>query len=603
VEGSEDRFGQRRAQLKLHGYTTPSSTGLLILVLFYILLIGLILVFAGQLIANISETGSFANTLAIVTITFVLPIVLLIAIVYNVVKLIRERTRRRAGSKLKTRLLAFFTLIALLSLIPQALLSIMFINSAINFWFSTKVGEAMEGGLNLSLEYRISKVENLKRFSTSPLLSGFLDGIEREPHKVWETIQNANPEITLLQIFDQEGKEIIFQGNEEGRVRNTASLSRLQSSVPTIEVSGDVTILRTLARPTIDGRGYSVILGIVYPKKFDEYASVITEARSHFKQLFRYEKLFRIAVVIFYFLCSSPILLLSILVSFLLTDEIIRPIVNLEEATRRISEGDFSFRVLTRTKDELSFLVASFNRMISELEGSRKKLLQAEKIAAWQEIAQRLAHEVKNPLTPIKLSAQRILKRYRTNPESLEGVLEPAVSSIIDEVDNLNKLLVEFGEFTRLPNPHSEPVDMRQLIQEVIHVYEHLSNRVTFSCRFVTDKVTIRVDRKQMKQVFANLIKNAIQAMSNGGELSVTTDLVKKDENQYFRVQVRDTGDGIDEEIKDKIFEPYFTTKRDGSGLGLSIVDRIIFDHNGSIWFETKKGSGTTFFIDLPMEN
>ena len=589
--------------MKLHSPTTPSSVGLLILVLFYILLIGLILVFAGQLIANISETGSSANTLAIIAITFVLPTVLLGAIIYNIVKLVRERTHRRAGSKLKTRLLAFFALIALLSLIPQALLSITFINSAINFWFSTKVGDAMEGGLNLSLEYRISKVENLKRFSTSPLIPGFLANAEEQPQKVWESIQNANPEVNLLQIFDGKGEELFFEGNEAGRMRDGSSLGRLQSSLPTIEVRAGVTILKTLVKPVIDGKAYSVILGIVYPKKFDEFASVITEARSHFKQLFRYEQLFRVAVVVFYFLCSSPIFLLSILVSFLLTDEIIRPIVNLEEATRRIAEGDFSFRVLTRTKDELSFLVGSFNRMISELEGSRKKLLQAEKISAWQEIAQRLAHEVKNPLTPIKLSAQRILKRYRSDPDSLEGVLEPAVSSIIDEVDNLNKLLVEFREFTRLPNPHSEPVDMRQLIQEVIRVYEHLSNKVTFSCRFVNDRATIKVDRKQMKQVFANLIKNAIQAMPGGGELSVITDLVKKDDYPYFRVQVRDTGNGIEEEFKDNIFEPYFTTKKDGSGLGLSIVDRIIFDHNGSIWFETKKDRGTTFFIDLPMEN
>ncbi len=589
--------------MKLTSHTTPSAVGLLILVLFYILLMGLILVFAGQLIANISEASPSANTMAVIAITFVLPAVLLGAIIYNIVKLVRERTHRRAGSKLKTRLLAFFALIALLSLVPQALLSITFINSAINFWFSTKVGDAMEGGLSLSLEYRISKVENLKRFSSSFLLPDFLVNIDEDPQKVWDSIQNANPEINLLQIFDSDGEELIFEGDEAGRVSDITSLGRLQSSLPTIEVRGDVTILRTIARSVVGGKTYAVIMGIVYPKKFDEFASIITEARSHFKQLFRYEQLFRVAVVVFYFLCSSPIFLLSILVSFLLTDEIIRPIVNLEEATRRISEGDFSFRVLSRTKDELSFLVGSFNRMISELEGSRKKLLQAEKIAAWQEIAQRLAHEVKNPLTPIKLSAQRILKKYKSDPESLEGVLEPAVSSIIDEVDSLNRLLVEFREFTRLPNPHSEPVDMRQLIQEVIHIYENLSSRVTFSCRFVGDQATIKVDRKQMKQVFANLIKNAIQAMPDGGELSVITDLVKKDEKPYLRVQVRDTGNGIDDEIRDSIFDPYFTTKKDGSGLGLSIVDRIVFDHNGTIWFETQKGQGTTFFVDLPMEN
>ncbi len=204
------------------------------------------------------------------------------------------------------------------------------------------------------------------------------------------------------------------------------------------------------------------------------------------------------------------------------------------------------------------------------------------------------------PLTPIKLSAQRILKRYQANSSDLEGVLEPAISAIVTEVDNLDKLLVEFREFTKLPDPNSEHVDMKKLIEEVISVYRNLSQKVRIECRFESVNTEVRVDRNQIKQVIANLTKNAIQAMPEGGSLHIITDLVKKDDNRYFRIQIRDTGDGMDDETKNKIFEPYFTTKKDGSGLGLSIVDRIIFDHNGSIWFETKKGSGTTFFIDLP---
>jgi signal transduction histidine kinase len=109
-------------------------------------------------------------------------------------------------------------------------------------------------------------------------------------------------------------------------------------------------------------------------------------------------------------------------------------------------------------------------------------------------------------------------------------------------------------------------------------------------------------DPAQMKQVFANLIKNAIQAIPGEGKITITTSLVKKDETHYLRIQVKDTGTGMSEEVKEKLFDPYFTTKKDGSGLGLAIVERIIFDHNGSIWFETEKGSGTTFFIDLPIK-
>jgi len=588
--------------MKLHSQSSPSSAGLLILVLFYILLIVLMLVFAEQIISNISNTNTLANTVAIVSITFVLPAALLGAIVFNVFKLIRERTRKRAGSKLKTKLILFFALVALLALVPQALLSITFIGSAINFWYSTRIGDALEGGLALSLDYRISKVENLERFAGSGLLPTLLEDIPSEPERAWRTVQDANPEISLLQVFTKDGLEVFFAGPEEGRIQDAASLIGAGGSLPTIQVREQVTILKRAVQTEIGGDEYHVVLGIVYPKRFDRYASLITESRSHFNQLFRYERLFRVAVALFYFLSSAPIFLLAIMVSFLLTDEIIRPIVNLEEATRRISEGDFSFRVLSRTRDELSFLVGSFNRMIAELETSRKKLVQAEKIAAWRDMAQRLAHEIKNPLTPIKLSAQRILRRHRTDPDNLDGVLESSVSAIVSEVDNLNELLVEFREFTRLPDPHSEEVDMKQLIQESIDFHRDPSARVSFKTTFVSDEHLIKVDRNQMKQVFTNLFKNAVSAMPDGGEISVTTDVVKKDDTRYFRIQIRDIGQGIDEEIKDKIFEPYFTTTRDGSGLGLSIVERIIFDHNGNIWFESKSGSGTTFYVDLPME-
>ena len=430
-----------------------------------------------------------------------------------------------------------------------------------------------------------------------------VQGIDEDPDQTWQNIQNANPEITLFQAFDQDGREIIYRGPEEGRLRAFSELARLQSRLPVIETIGSLTILRVLAKPEVSGRTIYAVLGISYPKKLDEYASLITESRSNFRQLLRFESLFRVAIVLFYILSSSPIFLISILVSFLLTDEIIKPIVNLEEATRRIAEGDFSFRILTRTKDELSALVGSFNRMISELESSRAKLVQAEKISAWQDIAQRLAHEIKNPLTPIKLSAQRILRRYTSRPQELGSVLEPAVSAIVNEVDNLNKLLLEFRDFARLPNPASVDVDIKRLVEEAISIYENLSRNVEFNCRFMSGAVTVRADRDQMKQVFANLFKNAIQAMPDGGNINVITDVVTKDDNRYLRIQIKDTGVGMGDHVKTKIFEPYYTTKKDGTGLGLSIVERIIFDHNGSIWFETKKGSGTTFFIDLPLEN
>ena len=291
--------------------------------------------------------------------------------------------------------------------------------------------------------------------------------------------------------------------------------------------------------------------------------------------------------------------------SLLLTERIISPIVHLEDATRRVAEGDFSFRILTRPRDELSGLVESFNGMVSELDRSRRKLLQAERITAWQEIAQRLAHEIRNPLTPIKLSAQRILKKHAdiaaaTGADEFGRVLGSSVSAIIKEVENLERLLREFADFAKLPVPQPLPVNMKEILQEVTSVYASLSSTVKIDISPVPDSLVLSVDRSQMKRVFANLFTNAIQAMPDGGLLGVRTDIVKKAHISYCRIAVSDTGTGIAEQDRERVFDPYFTTKKDGTGLGLAIVQRIVFDHKGNVWAESDGSSGTTIFIDIP---
>ena len=581
--------------MKGPGGTTSTFAGLLALVLFYLVLVGLILVFSRQIVSDANVIGSPIGV-ATAVVTLILPVVLVGAIAVNLVRLIRDRSRRKAGARLKTRLILFFTFVAVLALIPQAVLSATFINSVLGFWVGAGMGDALEAGLSISLAYHTDKVRNLSRFAASPLLDELLEPVARDPEQAWRRLTEANPEISVVQIFDGDGRELLFRGEPAVRA-DYGNILRDPPGSPVRHSRQDVTLLRVVVPPS-PRRAQTVVLGIVYPRRFDEMASGITSSRRLFKELARYQDVFRTALIAFYFFFSFPILLLAILVSFLLTEDIIRPIVHLEEATRRVADGDFSFRLLARGGDELSLLVDSFNRMIAELETSRRKLLQAEKIAAWKEIAQRLAHEIRNPLTPIKLSAQRILKH--AGAEDVQAVIEPAAAAIIKEVDNLNRLLVEFREFTRLPDPRPQPVAIGPLLEEVLSVYRNLSQKVSFECRDLAP-VRIPADREQIKRVFANLIRNAVQAMPDGGVVTITADLVTKDQTGYLRIRVQDTGGGMEDEARERAFEPYYTTKRDGSGLGLPIVERIIFDHNGSISFESRRGSGTTFTIDLPV--
>ena len=576
----------------------PTPVGLLVLVLILVVLVALIVVFSQTILASLANVDAQANTIVLIA-SIILPLILLGIIIYQLVLLIRERTLKRPGSHLKIRLLLFFVFVSLISSIPQALLSVSFINATIGFWLQAGIEEGLRGALDISLEYYRGLVDNLDRFNSSRAMSSLLRDMRLDPDRMWRNIQDANSSVHSVQIFDEEGREVIFRGNQNSRVE-FSSLNKVSGNLPK-EDREALSILRNITSHNLFGRVYYSIVGTILTEGFDAKARQLTESLENFSQLNRYRRLFRIVLVVFYLIFSFPIFLLSILVSFLLTDEISRPIANLEEATRRVAEGDFSFRVLTRSEDELSGLVSSFNRMLAELSHSRKKLIQAEKINAWQDIAQRLAHEIKNPLTPIKLSAQRILKVYGKNPETIDQILEPAISAIIQEVDNLNQLLQEFREFARLPGPNLEEMNIGQIVKEVAEVYQHLSRTIHFDFSHL-DEIILRADKKQMKQVFANLFKNAVTAMPAGGEIRVSTDIVKKENSNYCRIRVRDNGRGIDENTRTFVFTPYFTTKKDGVGLGLAIVERIIFDHDGSIHFETEVGVGTTFFIDLPME-
>ncbi len=581
-----------------HGDTT--SVGLLVLVFIFILLIGLIVAFSQQILSNLTDADSPANIVAMV-VAILLPLILLGIIIYQIIRLIRDRALRKPGSRLKTRLLIFFVFVSLLSSIPQSLISVSFINSTINFWLEARIGVALKGGLEISLDYYHGLVENLSNFSRSTILPYILRDLNNSPERLWKNIQTTNSQVHFIQVYDENGEEILFKGNKDGDILDFSHIKNVSGSLPKVDRK-NLSIIRNASKHLLSGRRYHVVVGMVLPEGFDEKARHLTESLETFSQLNRYKRQFNTVLIIFYFFVSFPIFLLSILVSFLLTEEIIRPIVNLEEATRRVAEGDFSFRILTRSDDELSVLVNSFNRMVAELSHSRKKLVQAEKITAWQEIAQRLAHEIKNPLTPIKLSAQRILKKFRDRREEFDYMLEPAVTSIIDEVDNLNDLLLEFREFARLPGPKLERINVKNLVKEVSSIYRNLSRRVRFDYSHIDEDMVFLADRNQMKQVFANLFKNAIRAMPEGGDILISSDIVKKENKNYCRIWIKDTGIGIEDELKSKVFDPYFTTKKDGTGLGLAIVERIVFDHNGLIRFETQIGTGTTFIIDLPLE-
>jgi nitrogen fixation/metabolism regulation signal transduction histidine kinase len=308
-------------------------------------------------------------------------------------------------------------------------------------------------------------------------------------------------------------------------------------------------------------------------------------------------------LALLYALLVLPLLLVAAILGFAAADSVVDPLASLEEATRRVASGDFGVRLLVKPGDETGRLIASFNRMLSEIERYREGDLRQGKLDAWKDIAQRLAHELKNPLTPIRLAAERLLKVAKTDGAKALSLIEDSMVAIVAEVEGMDALLQDFRAFASLPEPEREWAELRGIVAESVSLYAASYPEVLFTYEGVQEGVTLRADRTQLKRAFANLFANSVEAMEGKGRIEISSDLVKTADSRYCRLRVSDTGPGMSREVLARIFSPYFTTKGTGTGLGLAIVERIVADHGGSIRCESEEGAGASFYIDLPLDH
>jgi two-component system nitrogen regulation sensor histidine kinase NtrY len=225
-------------------------------------------------------------------------------------------------------------------------------------------------------------------------------------------------------------------------------------------------------------------------------------------------------------------------------------------------------------------------------------LIRAQKVAAWREVARRLAHEIKNPLTPIQLSAERMRRKLSALEPPQSELVQECTTTIIGEVESLKSLVDEFSQFARMPAPRAIPADLHQLLNDALALYNGLFTDVQFERHFADDLPQVRVDPEQMRRVVINLVDNAIEAMDRRGTIAIET--AHDPANSVVRVTVADDGPGIPPEERDKLFLPYYSTKGRGSGLGLAIVRRIVAEHGGSIDLTDNVPRGTRFTIELP---
>jgi signal transduction histidine kinase len=343
--------------------------------------------------------------------------------------------------------------------------------------------------------------------------------------------------------------------------------------------------------------GFDFLVGYKpYKDKSNNIAGIISSI-SVYKQKEINEELTETLTFIFgsYFIV---IMILLIVVSFI-TQRISKPILELKNATDKLSKGENNVEIKVKSNDELGSLVESFNRMTKELEKSKNELKKAEREAAWRDIARRVAHEIKNPLTPMKLSIQHLFSIYKNKPdEEFKVILEKTKIMIVNEIDKLNHIATEFSNFAKLPRRNFEYLNVNSILDDVISLYS-LEPSVEFVKSLSDNLFEISGDRQELNRAFQNIIKNAVQSISTKGKIEVET----YSTNEFVYVKVTDNGCGIEPDILSKLYEPNFSTKSQGMGLGLAITKKTLDDMKASISFESKINIGTTVTIKFHVKN
>jgi nitrogen fixation/metabolism regulation signal transduction histidine kinase len=282
------------------------------------------------------------------------------------------------------------------------------------------------------------------------------------------------------------------------------------------------------------------------------------------------------------------------LLATFLARSVTKPILDLVAGTKEISKGNLDYKVEAKGKDEIATLIESFNSMSSQLKSNRERLMITERLAAWRNVARQIAHEIKNLLSPIQLSMYRLKKNLGS--ERYGEIFEQSYTSITNEVENLKNMVTEFSNFARMPKPRTRPASINEIVQDAISLYTGLPENIEIKIDLAKDVPQLMADSDQMRQVLHNLVGNAVEAMPNGGQITLNTHF---EVENIIIVEIADTGCGMSDEVMQKIFTPYFTTKEKGTGLGMAIVAQIIEEHGGSISVESTQGVGTKVIVKL----
>ncbi|MEP7255789.1 MAG: HAMP domain-containing sensor histidine kinase [Ferruginibacter sp.] len=297
---------------------------------------------------------------------------------------------------------------------------------------------------------------------------------------------------------------------------------------------------------------------------------------------------------------NAFIFLIAGIIALFITNRITRSFSFISDKMKAVNLGQMNEAIDWKRDDEIGELVKEYNKMVGKLDESAVALAKSEREGAWREMARQVAHEIKNPLTPMKLSLQYLQKSIDNNSGNIKELTANVAQTLVEQIDHLNHIAGEFSQFANIGNPYNEVFDLNEVIKMVTQLHS-IDDRVQLNWNPLPQSVLVHADRTHINRLFTNLIQNAMQAVSPDKIIQIEID--EEIINNQVLIKVKDNGTGITKELQAKIFTPNFTTKTSGTGLGLAMSKGIVEQAKGKIWFETKTGEGTTFFVELPLAN
>ena len=505
----------------------------------------------------------------------------------------------RTIGKTERRVIVALLVTAVVPLLTAMLLANEIIQRISSTAFQPEFGQHMDRSLGVYADL----VSNMKRamraeteaMAANPELRAAASDEGREESSVLEkplrALLAAHPQVLSVQVMDVDGE----------------SLALLRRALPIDEVTQRAfTVHKPLAQ---DDEGAT--LTVVYAadkRRLDEMAEAQTFAQAYrrLERVHRDEYLNRPYITVFALLLCVTVVL-GVGVGVMVVRPATRRINELAAATRPVAEGDLSVRVDERGRDEVADLARAFNHMLETLGDSRARIEFLKRVGEWQTMARRLAHEIKNPLTPIQLAVQECHRRYDGDSKGYKRLLQTTLDIVVEEVQSLRRLVGEFAEFARLPRANLVEGDLSRFMRQQQPRIERDANNdaedgVQLEMALDEERIPVALDRTMLYRVVSNLITNARQAAAaahpdGGGKVSVRTSRTL----QQCHLTVEDNGDGVPPDLRPTIFDPYVTTKAEGTGLGLTICKKIIIDHGGHIIVDDATLGGARFRITLPL--